>query len=355
MQREIARAIVDRLELALTAGDETRFVAAGMENPDAYEAYLRGLHFWDGLTESDLRTAVSEYRRAVDLGPEYASAWAGLALSYQALNDFLPASDSLERTRNTEEGWTAAQRAVDLAPDLEIGQRALGLLRFHRGDWQGAEAAFERAIRANPGSSGVHHLAGRILLRTVRVAEALLHLQRAQELDPVFAPGRTTLGDAYRALGRHDKAVRRYREAIELDPSWYVSWFALSQVLLKVGRYKEGLEAYRTSARLRGEEDVESAAEPYRAAIRFQRTGEPQPLPPLEGVPHTRVFWFATQTGNTGRAVEVFEGFVRRGELGRAAGVHSDRKHLQPVAVQNDPLADNPRYRALLEEAGITW
>ncbi len=139
--------------------------------------------------------------------------------------------------------------------------------------------------------------------------------------------------------------MEQQRETTELAPGWAPGWVSLSQGLLEVGRYDEGREAWVNAARL-SNLDVQTAREAYEALIRYRETGEPQTFPDFEG--GGWISWLYVQSGQHDRAIETFEDlYVRPGVYGLAANLH--------VMYASDLLGGDPRYQALLEEAGITW
>ena len=81
IQREIALAIVDQLQVTLARNQRETLVAEATENTEAHETYLRGRYLWYQRTYGSLRNAITEFQRAIDLDPNYAEAYSGLAES----------------------------------------------------------------------------------------------------------------------------------------------------------------------------------------------------------------------------------------------------------------------------------
>ena len=79
IQREIATAIADQLQVTLSGGVEVSLAGQGTQNPEAHEAYLRGRHLWNQRTRESILASIEEFQRAVDLDLGYAEAWSGLA------------------------------------------------------------------------------------------------------------------------------------------------------------------------------------------------------------------------------------------------------------------------------------
>jgi tetratricopeptide (TPR) repeat protein len=88
LQRDVARAIAREVKVTLKPTEETRLASARPVNPGAYEAYLKGRYFWNKWTEEGVRKGISDFEQAIEIDPNYALAYAGLADSYNSLGDF---------------------------------------------------------------------------------------------------------------------------------------------------------------------------------------------------------------------------------------------------------------------------
>ena len=347
IQREIATAIVDQLQVELSVGDRATLVADATESTEAHEAYLRGRYFWNQRTGESLRRAITEFRRATDLDPSYAEAYSGLADSHATVDSYTSMPEERDRRTNLEQGLIASRRAVSLAPDLGMAHTSLADGLYLSGEWERAEQEFELAIELSPGYATAHHWYGLFLFSTGRAAEGVIHTGRAMELDPVSPVISRSVGQALNAADRREAATEQYRKTIELAPNWSPAWVSLSLELLEIGRYDEGLEAWVNGSRL-ANIDVDVARDAYEAMIRYRETGEPQTLRYSNGDPGTLWPYALSLSGQRDRAIEVFEDYlVRPGAYGLAALLHA--------AYTSDLLGDDPRYQALLAQAGITW
>ncbi len=347
IQREIAEAIVDQLQITLSVGQQTQLVAEATESTEAHEAYLRGRYFWNQRTRASLRNAITWFQRAVALDSNYAEAYSGLADSYLLVDNYAETTESQDYRTNLTQGLNAAQRAVSLAPDLGMARASLGFGLFVTGEWGSWEQEFELAIELSPGYATAHFWYGLSLASTGRATEGVIHGERALELDPVSPVISRRVGRNLWLAGRTEEAIQQFRETIELDPTWPPTWFSLSQKLLEIGRDAEGLEAWVEAVRLYNfDVDADVAREAYEAAIRYRGTGDPQVFPDIDANPAV-VLWLYSQTGQPDRAIELFENLVGQGAYGFAAVYH--------LNYTSDIVRDDPRYQTLLVQAGITW
>ena len=347
VQDEIARAITAQLQVTLSGEQQTQLVARATENTEAHEAYLRGRYLVEQRTDESLRNAITAFGRAVDLDPEYAEAYSGLADSNVLAAIYTDIYGVLPDYRATmDEGLTAARRAVELDPDLGMAHTSLGFGLWNLGEWNGAEQEFEQAIRVSPQYAPAHQWYALLLVTTGRADEAVVEAERAVELDPVYRQAYRNLIWPLRAAGRTEEAIQRSREMIELAPDWPTGWEEHARLLLWSGEYAEGLDAGLQHSRLLGQ-DVEAAREAYQAVIRYRQTGEPQIISEPPDWWHWGLTWWYANVGQPDRAIDLIEEQLEKGDVGNAA--------LEHVVNYSDLLGDQPRYRALIEEAGITW
>ena len=344
IQREIASAIANQLQVSLSGAQQARLVGEGTASTEAYEAYLRGRYFWNQRTETSIRTAISEFQRAVELDSNYAEAYSGLADSYLILDNYVFRTMPDYRT-NSELGLAAARRATSLRPDLGMARASLGFGLWMVGDWENAVRELERAIELNPGYATGHMWLAWVLSSTGRAEEAVSSAQRALELDPVSRVISLVLGEVFLFATQMEEAIEQLQKTIDLAPEWATPWYDLGHALLLEGRYEEGSEAWLNYARLT-DLDVDIQAAAYQAMVRYRETGEPQTFPDHDENPRGQIVMYA-ESGQPDRAIELFEALVLSGAFGWAGSTHS-----LPFG---DLLSNDARYEELLEEAGITW
>ena len=344
IQREIATAIADQLQVSLSGAEQARLVGEGTASTEAYEAYLRGRYFWNQRTAESIQTAIREFQRAVDLDSNYAEAYSGLADSYLIIDNYVFRTMPDYRT-NSQLGLAAAQRAVSLRPDLGMAHASLGFGFWMVGDWENADRELERAIELNPGYAIGHMWRAWVLSSTGRADEAVGPAQRALELDPVSRVISLVSGEVLLFAGRMEEAIEQLRKTIGLAPEWANPWFDLGHALLIEGRYDEGLEAWLNYARF-ANLDIAIQTASYQAMVRYRETGEPHTFPDHDENPRGQILMYA-ESGQPDQAIELFEALVLSGAYGWAGSTHS--------LPTGDLLGDDLRYQALLEEAGITW
>lgn len=341
IQTAIAQAVADHLRVTLVEpGDGS---GSGSRNAEAHEAYLRGRFLWNQRTPRSIRAAIEEFTRATGADPEYAEAYSGLADSYAVLDRYvLMTGDPTDLGPIYAQALGAARKAVELAPRLGPARASLGFANAKVGNWDEAERAFRLALELTPGYAPAQQWYGLFLGDTGRSEKGLPYAGQAVELDPVSPVVRITLVDLLQRLWRWHESVAEARKAIPMDPTWFTVWSYLAVGLLNLEEYDEAVEAMLESARLRGVADLDAARRAFEGIVTYHKTGEPQAIDWEDATPQ-----YFRLTGQRELALAAFERVVRAGALEFAAGQH--------VSGLGAFLGDDPRYQALLKEAGITW
>ena len=157
VESEIAKGIAESLQAKLTGREEQALAVKPTNNPEAYDAYLRGLAFdarshLNILRSRSARKAVGSYKRAVELDPNFALAWARLSRANAYVT--LPRRHSRRSARCSESALENAQKLEPNSPEtlLALGYYQYRVLR----DYGPAKTTFERVSKMLPGSSEVH-------------------------------------------------------------------------------------------------------------------------------------------------------------------------------------------------------
>jgi TolB-like protein/Tfp pilus assembly protein PilF len=214
IESEIAKRIADSLQAKLTGREEQALSVKPTNNPEAYDAYLRGLAFEVSSLDSIdlLRTASDFYERAVQLDPKFALAWARLSRADAFL--YFNKSD-----HNTAALGEAAKGALENAQKLEPNSPetllALGYYQYRvLHDYGGAKTTFGRVSKTLPGSSEAPMALGLIARREGHWDQSIAYFEQALALDPrnvellmITAGTYTKLRQFPPALKLHDRAL----------------------------------------------------------------------------------------------------------------------------------------------------
>jgi tetratricopeptide (TPR) repeat protein len=235
---DISQEVTENLRLKLSGEEKQRLAKRYTNNPEAYQAYLKGVYYSASFAPGAFEKAVEHFNRAIAIEPNYAQAYAGLALAYSelAFSD-LPPQEALSKAR------PAAKRALEL--DETIAEAHLSLANISQNydwDWTTTEREYKRAIELSPGDALTHQNYGWYLGLMGRFDESLKELKRAQALDPLSTNINIAIGSNYYWSGQYDRAIEQYRKVMELDPNGApLTRIFLGEVYLKERRFPEGI------------------------------------------------------------------------------------------------------------------
>ena len=207
LQDEISEAIVKALSLKLLPKEKKAIERRGTDNAEAHNLYLMARQTHVTGQESDARSAEAIVRlctRTVEIDPNYAQAWALLAIGHMKLRE--------ARGGNVDEGMVAVERALALDPDLAEAHAVKAQLLLSDGDKEAAAKEVEIAFKLNPESYEVNRSAGRLAYQLHRYEDAVRFYEKSAGLMEADLNSASMLISAYTALG--DKA--NMRRAAEL-------------------------------------------------------------------------------------------------------------------------------------------
>ncbi|MHC4541102.1 MAG: protein kinase domain-containing protein [Planctomycetota bacterium] len=238
IQAAITSAIVDKLRPKLLGKQKARLTKRQPVDLEAYDLYLKGLHFQNKRSEMDLKKAIEYFEQAIAEDPDYALAYAGLALSY----GILPIYSPLPLKEAVQKGREAAQKALQIDETLAEAHASLGLIKTrHDWDWEGGEREYKQAIELSPGYAVAHRSYSFNLLFRARFDEALKEIEQALELDPVSAVVNYDLGIICFHAGQFDRAISASKRALEMDPSLIYAHVTIGDAYRGKSMYEQAL------------------------------------------------------------------------------------------------------------------
>jgi TolB-like protein/Tfp pilus assembly protein PilF len=218
VESEIARGIAESLQARLTGREEQALAARPTNNPEAYDAYLRGLAYEarGNYSNDALYKAIDFYDLAVRLDPNFALAWARLSGAH-ALLYFSRGDTTLARRDAAREALENAQRLQPDSPEtlLFLGYYQYWVLR----DYGMAKATFARVSKMLPGNSEVLYALGAIARREGHWDESVAYWERGLALDPRNTALLTEVAYTYAALRQFSAALKLYDRALNILPN----------------------------------------------------------------------------------------------------------------------------------------
>ena len=245
LQSMVAEKIIADLRFELTGEERVRLENRYAANPEAELAYMRGRYFegWAAGSgaggEKDLFRAVSYFEQAIEIDPEYALPYCGLADA----KCFLATFGALQTSQIRSEMEDTVARALALDETLVEAHVSSGMVAVYLNwDWAAAEEAFERAIELNPSHAYSFVSLGHLLALVGRYDQAKERFEEAIRLSPLASGHIAGLGMLYAGFGRLDEAESLLQEAFELNKDNTDAFLWLADVRQKQGRFDEAVE-----------------------------------------------------------------------------------------------------------------
>jgi TolB-like protein/Tfp pilus assembly protein PilF len=261
VQTELAQTIVEQLRGQLTGSaanptakaqiqaEVTAAARGGTNNVEAHEAYLQGRFFLNRHSEKEVDQGRTAFERAVQLDPQFALAWAGLAQTH--IWDCNYATEGGQKSFNAH--LAAAREAVNKSLTIEpnlpeaLSARATIEINFDS-NWKGAAETLRKALALAPQDPTLLAWAGNLASARGDVAQCVDLLRKAVTLDPVNAQLRVFLAANLTNLHRLEEARAEYTRAIELNPSAPNSYAAIGMTYVAEGKFEEGAAAAQKDA-----------------------------------------------------------------------------------------------------------
>src|SRR6185369_9958560 len=239
VQEDISRDIFENLRLKLSVEEKKQL--------EAFSFYLKGRNYWNKRTEDGLLQGVEHFRKAIEVDPEYAPAYAGLADCYNMLVVY-GINQPKEAFPKAKE---AATEALKIDDSLAEARTSLAFIK-HRWDWDrvGAEKEFQLAIRYKPGYAPAHQWYSSFLVAMGRFDEAIAEAKRAEELEPLSFISNSHLGWILFLAGRNDEAIAHCRRLLEVDPNFFPALRYLGLAYEQKGMHKEAIAEFAKGVKL---------------------------------------------------------------------------------------------------------
>ena len=316
-------------------------------NPEAVRHYLRGFGYWRNSSRSTIKHSIDQFRRAIELDPDFAAAHGLLAVAYVDSFDRsdLPAVETMGLAK------MHALRAIALDPHSASGLTALAAVsHFHDFNHELADRQYRAAMAAVPGDARARIWYAEFLLDMRRFDEALESIRYAAERDPSWLSADVIRGNVLLYRGNPDQAVTVYRQALEIDPNLGMAHYQLAQAYLAMGRYSEAVTELERAIQIMGPMPFSMGALAYGLARAGRREEAEEMLRDFERrkeasyYPAFVIAMAHAGLGNDEQALEWLE---------RAATERSMGHYMPNVEPEWDALRDIPRFRRLLQRLGV--
>ena len=240
IQSDIAKRVSEALRVNLLAQEKEIIEKKPTRNTDAYNLYLKGRYHWHRGTEEELKKGIQDFEDALEIDPDFALAYVGLADCYIALCQ--------EGCLDTKEAHSRIEplvkKALVLDDKLPEAHATMALLlQEYDWNWEGAEKRYRRALELNPNWSDVCHSYAVHLALRGRFEQAITEIKRAEELDPYSIGIHTCAAETYRVSSDHESAISECIRMLEIDPNFAPAYTSLGRTYLQKAMFEEGLQA----------------------------------------------------------------------------------------------------------------
>jgi adenylate cyclase len=238
LQDEVTQKIVAALALRLTEDEQQRLLDKYTDNMEAYDCYLRGVEYFpiNRLTKEKSILARKMFKKAINLDPNFAAAYAVLSLTYS--QEWLMGWS--QDPQSLENAFELAQRAIALDESLPLGHAMLGEVYLMKKEHEKAIDEQKKAIALSPNDAdGIAGLGG-ILTWAGRPEETIGLVMKAMRLNPRYQPEYLwNLGHAYYLMGRYQEAIEILKRTRDRDPDYLPPHVYLAASYINFGQEKE--------------------------------------------------------------------------------------------------------------------
>jgi serine/threonine-protein kinase len=237
LQTDIARDVSSKLKATMSGSDEAKLMKTYTANPEAYQLYLKGNYYRTKYTNEGYKKGIEFYRKAIEMDPNYALAYIGIAGAYLTSSDwYLPPTDAMPKVK------AAASKALELDNTLADAHTYLGAnANWYEWDWSTGERELKLAIELDPANAEAHHQYGFYLEMMGRTDQAVSEMEKAQRLAPLDINLNSDLAAAYVYAGEFDRAIDRARSTIEIDPNYWLSHVILGIAYERKGQFTDAV------------------------------------------------------------------------------------------------------------------
>jgi len=245
LQNRVTKQIADEVKIELTADKEAILAETRTVDDEAYDAYLMGYFFWEKLDPESMQKAMEYFQLAIDLDPEWADPYAGLANAWGILGvfGFLPKSATLPNT------YKFLNRALELDPNSAQTQfvKAINSV-WQEWNWDLGEKAFLKSIELNPNDALTRLYYAHLLLILHRSDEAAHQASVGLELAPLKPLVLSLYGMILSFEGEYESAILYFNKALSIDPNFFIATGNLSgaqwNLAYETGDYEKWFEKW---------------------------------------------------------------------------------------------------------------
>ena len=238
LQSEIATKLASELIGGLDASETQQLAQKATESAEAMAEYEAGRREWNRRNKEGFDNAIKHFEKAIELDPNYAEPYVGLADTY----GLLPIYNFAEPAVAMPKAKPYAQEAIKRNPNLAIAYTSIAMVNHvYDYNWLEAEANHRKALELNPNYATGHQWYGEYLYQTGQTALAFEHMSKAAELDPGSKIIKCQLAFCALLLNKIDFAEKAIKEALAIDPMFFFA-LEIKHLWLKQGNLEKTID-----------------------------------------------------------------------------------------------------------------
>ena len=247
VQDDVVKNVSNQLRLNL-AEEDSRLSKRYTENAEAFQLYLRGLHWFESRTAEGFRKSIEYFKNAIQTDPRFALAHAELAAVL-----YLPGYYGMVHPQESfPEARSSAERALDLDGKLAEAHEVLATLDLFDWRWEDAEREYKHCLEINPNHTLSHYHYAMCLSELGRFTEAIAEAKEAQLRDPLSGSTNAGLAWTLWAAGEYEKALHQALIATEVDPHSMFARVAAGLAYEQNGMYRESIAEFQEGIQKNG-------------------------------------------------------------------------------------------------------
>ena len=217
LQNQIATELATELKGGLAAAETQQLAQKATDIPEAQEQYLAGRREWNKRSKEGFENALKHFERAIELDPDYADPYSGLADTHSLMVFYGHAI----RDEAMPKAKQSAETAKEKNPNLAKAYTSMGwILYMYEYDWEGAENNFKKGVELNPNYATGCQWYGLLLLDIGEKEEAISIMGRAEQSDPTSLIIKMNLAMMHYQAGLNEKALMYADEALNISPTF---------------------------------------------------------------------------------------------------------------------------------------
>jgi eukaryotic-like serine/threonine-protein kinase len=343
----IADDVIEHIRVRGGSGTRRAVKKKRAVDPEAQQLFLKGRFQWIKRHPEALKQAIAYFQNAVELDPQFAMPYVGLADSFVMLGfaQALPPRDILPKVK------AAARRAVELDPTLADPHATLGYAAgLFEWDWDTAQRELEEAMHLNPNYPWAPHWLGVLMCGRGMTRRGLELIDLSKTLDPLSPIISIGEGIPLHVAGKYDQAIATYRAVLETNPTLAPGHYYLGMTLEARGDYDEAAEQIQRAIEIAGPTGLFLGGLAHVFSTAGRHDEAERIVEQMRGLARQRYlspYCFALAYAGMRRLDEAFT------SLSEALAEHNAWMWFVPIDIRFDPMREDERFEPLMKSHGL--